>query len=138
MKQPAKAVVAPVTYYCWRCEHRWYPRSHRVPSECPRCRTRRYDQVPKEEGGSLMNAISVELATRRARFRTELVRLRARAWEGGPEVVYREGAMLVAWPDDHSHLLEERHVSALRGLPDGCGPAWVREAVSQVNGRVVS
>lgn len=69
--------------------------------------------------------LTLAAATLRARILRELVRIRARSWEGGPHIVWRDGTLIA---DDDTELTEE-HVTRLAALPDGAGAERVWEVL---------
>lgn len=76
-------------------------------------------------------SVSVEVASLRAALRRELVRLHARAFQGGPYDVIRDGELLAF--RDAEYVVDSGTIAALVTLPDGCGPVVVWQAIMEAS-----
>lgn len=75
--------------------------------------------------------LTTEQATLRASFRRELLRLRARPFEGGPMHATRQGVLL-AFDDSDERCVEVKSeaIERLKALPDGAGVEEVWRALA--------
>lgn len=72
--------------------------------------------------------LSTNLATLRAQFRREMLRIGARWIEGGPGEAVRQGA-LIAYRDEREWIVTNETIDELTQIIDGLGPDPVYAAL---------